>query len=179
MKRIAGIAVVLAALITPAHAKSPSVTTTTDRFTGVTTVKMKPEDVVVNKAGCVLSLGAVAASDETPGLVLVVDCYEWQFLKGVTAHALIDGQRVDFDFNEIAAKVPTDGIAAHPFMQLVKPFITHEVLVANAPKAVFDRFANCQSFEMEIGSDAFSMKAKGLQPFQEFDAALSTLKGVK
>jgi Tfp pilus assembly protein PilN len=167
MENLLAILLLSLALAVPAYAKQqPTVTVTTDRFTGVTTVKMKPEFVIYGQSGAALSLAAVATSDSPmPALVLVVDASDWQFLHGVTAHALIDGQRVDLEFQPTATKItPQTGFVG-----------THEVLLAAVPKAMLDRIANCVSLEMEIGASAFSMKSKGLEPLRDFDAALSAL----
>jgi len=166
MKKQLGIVLLALTFAVPGHAaKKPNVAVTTDRFTGVTTVLMKTVDIMFTADRmCFLRMTAIATSAApTPTLVIGADCDEWQYLHGVTAHALIDGQRVDFQFNVTSTKTTFD-----------RPQ-THEVLAADVPKDVMDRIAKCQTFEMELGRYAFTLKPKGLEPLRDFNAAVSAL----
>lgn len=175
MQRILSIVGLLAFLAVGAFARDNGIIVNTDRFTGKTSIVMKAIPIgpmfgfqdrqrISDKAvHFSLSLAHEANSSKDPYLAVFVTAGDWQFLKGVDVHLLVDGEPVDLGrFVSIDSHVETVGIV-----------LTCETIGGPVSYAILDRMANAKDLQMKVGVYEIRLSAKNIEHLKAFSDALS------
>ena len=171
MKRILGVAVMLAIIAVGSSARDKNVTVQTDKFTGETSVTMREIGIgtFTDRShlgqNVDLSLAATSLSKQpTPRVLMVIFSYSanWQFLGGADVRLLVDGERIDLGHfakmkGNIDGRIVTDTVAAPVDL------------------SIFEKIASAKNVEMQIGTYETKLKDKGIERVRAFVAAVAAL----
>ena len=153
--------------------KKSNIVFTTDKFTGITKAEIKKHATAYFPSGLAnrgwIEFYAIATMDSAHSWSAVIraDAYTdtWQFLDGVDAIVLVDGQPINLHFRKGDTQVTTIGDSVTCI----------ESLVADIDKPTLDKIANSKDFEIEFGSSylAWNFKSEVIEWYREFDDALT------
>lgn len=163
MKRILAVAAILALLAAGASANDKNIVVQTDKFTGKTTVTMKPMNIASFQLGFVnLSLSACSLNDQPKPAALIIYSYSgsWQFLDGADVYLLADGERVDLG-HFVSTKGTIDTSAW-----------LSETIAAPVDRSVLGKIASAKKVELKIGRYEAKLNAKAIERIRAFAAAL-------
>ena len=168
---------------TPAkNKKSDVVVVSSDKFTGVTSVELKKQILVIfpKNAGVmgVTLVSMISAGTADHAIVVTTHTARWQFLGGVDGIVLVDGRRIPVHFQEATSWVGDNsqiGFWAGIAFSSANGYVCNEALKGSISKQDLDAIANGADVEMEIGAAQFRILSKGLDWFKEFDTAVTGL----
>jgi hypothetical protein len=156
--------VLLLALAGAVGANEKDVLVKTDKFTGRTTVMMKPitlgafiDDLSI------VSLGLAAETAPDGRVILVIECdaSRWQFLQGADVYALADGQRIDL--GHFVPQQGTVSATAH----------TSEAITGYVELPALAQMANAKDLQLKVGRYECHVKPKNGRHLKEFSDALA------
>jgi hypothetical protein len=166
MKRIFGIAILLAFFAAGVSAKDKNIVVQFDKFTGKTTVTMKQITIGTFGLGFTnLSLSACSLNDQPKPAALIIYSYSqsWQFLDGADVYLLVDGERINLGhFASVKGTIESGGWL-------------NETIAAPVDHSVLDKISAATRVEMKIGSYNTKLNAKGIERVRAFVGALATL----
>jgi hypothetical protein len=162
MKRLLAVAA-LALFTVGASANDKNIMVQTDKFTGKTTVTMKPMSIGSFQLGFVnLSLSACSLNDQPKPAALIIYSYSgsWQFLDGADVYLLADGERIDLG-HFISTKGTIDTSAW-----------LSETIAAPVDHSVLEKVAAAKKVELKIGRYETKLNGKAIERIRAFLAAL-------
>ena len=157
-----------------APVKDKDVVVKTDKFTGKTTVIMKPFGITpflgyrdasqASTIGVQLRLAAFANAEDggDVSLIVYISAAHWQFLNGTDVHVLADGQPIDLGkFVATTGHVEADGVV-----------MTQEAIVGRVDRATLNRLARSSTLELEVGLYQCKVNAKNIKRLKDFGDTL-------
>jgi hypothetical protein len=162
MRTLAVALLVIASALT-ASANNKDVTVTTNRFTGKTTIQMRPMELKSPALGCFPCLDLMALEqDGQISLVVISNNPEWLFLHGTDVHVLADGKPIDLGhFEPVDRKVNT-------FVMVT----TTEYVMKAVDRAAIEQMAAAGDLQIEVGPFQCKVKAKNAERLKHFAEAL-------
>jgi hypothetical protein len=135
----------------------------TDRFTGKTTITMRPIELKSPALGCFPCLDLMAlAQDGQVSLVVISSNPEWLFLHGADVHVLADGKPIDLGHFEPADR------RVNTFVMVT----TTEYVMKTIDRAALDQMAAAGDLQIEVGSFQCKVKPKNAEHLKHFVEAL-------
>jgi len=182
---VAAATLALVSMAAPAWADGSNVTTSTDKFTGVTSVELKKkiQGLLPSRQGVMaITLASMTSGNSTDiGIVVITHTASWLFIGGTDGVVLVDGRRIPVHFQEMTTWVGENsqiGFWAGIGFTAADGYVCNEGLKGSISKQDLDAIASSSDVEIKVGYAEFRFDKKALGWFKEFDDAVTIVAPV-